>query len=91
MAESKKILVSLPNTLLAEVDAFVSCRGLSRSELIREAMREYISHRKKAEIEEKLKEGYKLMAEINLEWAEMCCAADTCLYFAYEEKLSECE
>lgn len=91
MAESKRILVSLPNTLLDEVDAFVNHSGISRSELIREAMREYVAHRRKIEIEEKLKEGYQLMAGINLQWAEMCFDADNEQQFEYEEKLSECE
>ena len=91
MAESKRILVSLPNALLDEVDAFVNRSGISRSELIREAMKEYVSHRKKLDTEERLKEGYQLMAEINLQWAKMCFDADNKLQFEYEEKLSECE
>jgi len=91
VAESKRILVSLPNTLLDEVDAFVNRSGISRSELIREAMREYVSHRKKKEIEEQLKQGYMLMSDINLEWAKMCFDADNGLHLVYEEKLSECE
>lgn len=91
MAESKRILVSLPNTLLDEVDEFVNRNGISRSELIREAMKEYVLHRRRTEREEKLKEGYQLMAEINLQWAEMCFDADNKIQFDYEEKLSECE
>ena len=54
-------------------------------------MKEYVLHRRKTEREEKLKEGYQLMAEINLQWAEMCFDADNKLQFDYEEKLSECE
>jgi len=91
VAQSKRILVSLPDILLDEVDDFINCRGLSRSQLIREAMTEYIKHRKRLERDEALKEGYQLMTEINLEWTEMCFAADTRLHLAYEEKLSECE
>ena len=91
MAELKKILVSLPDTLLEEVNTYVSESGLSRSELIREAMKEYISHRKKMEIRERLKKGYELMSAINLEWAEACFEADCQVQFSYEEKLSESE
>ncbi|NLB81136.1 MAG: ribbon-helix-helix protein, CopG family [Clostridiaceae bacterium] len=91
MAESKRILVSLPNTLLDEVDVFVNQAGISRSALIREAMQEYISHRKRKEKEELLKQGYMLMGEINLKWAEMCFEADNLMQLEYEEKLSECE
>ncbi len=91
MAESKRILVSLPNALLDEVDEFVNRNGISRSELIREAMREYVGHCRRKEREERLKEGYRLMAQINLQWAEMCFDADNKLQLEYEEKLSECE
>jgi len=91
VGQLKRILVSLPDTLLEEVNEFVSTNGLSRSELIREAMQEYIKHRKQMEIKERLKEGYKLMAAINLEWAEMCFEADCEEQFNYEEKLAECE
>ncbi|MDR0405840.1 MAG: ribbon-helix-helix protein, CopG family [Clostridiales bacterium] len=91
MAESKRILVSLPHALLEEADAFINSKGMSRSELIREAMKEYVSRRKKLETEERLKEGYRLMAELNLQWAELCFDADNHQQFEYEEKLSECE
>lgn len=91
VAELKRILVSLPNSLLDEVDAYVSSKGVSRSELVREAMKEYISHRQKMEIRERLKKGYELMAEINLQWSEMCFEADNEAQFGYEEKLSESE
>ena len=47
--------------------------------------------RKKKELCEELKKGYKEMAAINLEWAENCLDADNQCQSEYEEKLSECE
>lgn len=91
MAELKKILVSMPDSLLEDVDSLASSDGVSRSEMIREAMREYIRGRKKREIREQLKKGYEEMAAYNAEWAEACLAADNETLQLYEEKISECE
>lgn len=91
MAEQKKILLSLPDALLQEVDHYVSSDYGSRSALIREAMQEFVDRRKQMELKEQLKQGYQLMAGLNLEWAEACLEADNTLLFGIEEKLSECE
>ena len=45
MAELKKILVSLPDSLLREVDEIVAMEKRNRSEFIREAMKLYIRER----------------------------------------------
>lgn len=91
MAELKKILISLPDSLLSEVDLIASNDKQSRSELIREAMRLYVKERKRLELVEKMKEGYQLMAKINLEYAQMGLEADNQQFQRYEEKLAECE
>ena len=43
------------------------------------------------EIKEALKNGYKEMADINLELAQMCLEADNECLSQCEEKLTECE
>ena len=52
-----------------------------------------MSQNKKAEkeLEEALKNGYKEMADINLELAQICFEADDDCLKRYEEKLTECE
>lgn len=45
MARSKKILFSLPEDFLKEIDALAAKEHRSRSELIREATRRYITER----------------------------------------------
>lgn len=47
MAETKRIMISLPNSLLEEVDDIVSMESKNRSEFIREAMKLYLRERKK--------------------------------------------
>lgn len=62
----KRIMISLPDNLLAEMDGIVARERLNRSELIREAMRLYISERKRRQLREQMKQGYLEMAKINL-------------------------
>ena len=91
LAHLKKILVSLPDSLLQEVDSIVTVEKINRSELVREAMKLYIRERRRIEMRDKMKKGYQEMAEINLKLAEMCFDADSELQLNYEEKLAECE
>ena len=77
MARLKKILISLPDSLLDELDAMVDSQQVNRSELIREAMRFYLKEKKRVEMSARMKKGYEEMAEINLEIANAWLAADT--------------
>ncbi len=91
MAELKKILVSLPDSLLREVDEIVAIEQTNRSEFIREAMKLYIRERHKIEIREKMRKGYEEMAMINIEWTEVGVKTDNYTLEVYESILSECE
>lgn len=91
MGSLRKILISLPDNLLKEVDYIVSEGKINRSEFIREAMKLYIKEIKKLEMREKMKKGYQDMAEINIILAEMCVEADNDQQKKYEEKLRELE
>jgi CopG family transcriptional regulator/antitoxin EndoAI len=66
MAETKRIMISLPHCLLEEVDGIVDSEKRTRSEFIREAMRLYLQERKKQRIREKMRKGYLEMAKLNL-------------------------
>ncbi len=50
-----------------------------------------IKRAEKNELIEKLKKGYKEMADINLELAQTCLEADNESLSLCEEKLTECE
>lgn len=66
MAQVKRIMISLPDSLLEEVDVIVAAERLNRSEFIREAMKLYIDQRKRTLLREQMKKGYLEMAKINL-------------------------
>lgn len=91
MSQLKKILVTLPDTLLKEVDSIITVEKTNRSEFVREAMRLYIRERRRIEMRDKMRKGYQEMAEINIKLAEFCFEIDCELQFNYEEKLAECE
>ena len=91
VAHLKKILISLPDSLLEEVDSIVTVEKMNRSEFVREAMKLYIREKRRIEMLDKMKKGYQEMAEINLKLAEMCFDADSELCVNYEQKLAECE
>ncbi|MCX7749021.1 MAG: ribbon-helix-helix protein, CopG family [Clostridia bacterium] len=89
MAQFKKILISLPDNLLKEVDSMVSIEKTNRSEFVREAMKLYIREKRKIEMRDQMKKGYQEMAEINLKLAEICFDADNDQQKKYEERLGE--
>lgn len=65
-ANTKRIMISLPDQLLREVDRVVKQEKLNRSELIRQAMKLYLKERKKRYLRESMQRGYMEMANINL-------------------------
>lgn len=80
MAELKRIMISIPDNLLQEVDGIVAMEKLSRSQFVRDAMRVYIEDRKRRAVRDLMKRGYQEMAIINLTLAEEGLAADAEAY-----------
>ena len=76
MDETKRIMISLPSSLLQEVDGIVDNHNTSRSYLIREAMTMYINEIKKQQIRESLQTGYQAMSTINLTLANEAVEAE---------------
>ena len=91
MSQLKKVLITVPDSLLEAVDSAAKVANINRSELVREAMKLYLSERKKHSRKEELKNGYQEMAELNLSLAEMYFGAEEEAFSALEEKLAECE
>ncbi|QUH27258.1 CopG family ribbon-helix-helix protein [Serpentinicella alkaliphila] len=91
MADSKRIIISLPDVLLKEVDFIVSMEKTNRSEFIREAMKLYIREKNKMKLREKMKKGYQEMAAINLTLAETGLSLDVNSLESYEAEIAECE
>ncbi|MDB4868710.1 MAG: ribbon-helix-helix protein CopG family [Cohnella sp.] len=66
---TKRIMISLPDHLLREVDFVVAKDNTNRSEIIRQAMKHYLVDRKKRMIRDAMQRGYLEMAKINLNMA----------------------
>ncbi|MBO8158248.1 ribbon-helix-helix protein, CopG family [Thermosyntropha sp.] len=66
MIASKRIIITVPENLLAEVEDIMIADDKSRSEIIREAIKFYLGERKRILLREQMKKGYIEMAEINL-------------------------
>jgi len=76
VARTKRIMISLPQNLLKEVDGVVEMEKRTRSEFIREAMKLYLQERRKRQIRERMQEGYMEMARLNLALANEALSAE---------------
>lgn len=91
MAQLKKILISVPDYLLKEVDNIVSVERINRSQFVREAVKLYLLQKKKIEMRDVMKKGYEQMAQINIEFAEIFFEIDNEQQQIYENRLRELE
>ena len=91
VTQHKKIEITVPASLLDDMDSLAESNGVSRNEIVSRAIGEYITGRRAKNLRRQLKKGYEEMAAINIEWAENCLEADNECQLNYEEKLSECE
>lgn len=73
---TKRIMISIPQHLLKEVDGVVEKENSNRSELIRQAMKMYLREIKKRHIRETMQRGYMEMASINLNMASEAFQAE---------------
>ncbi|QAV11327.1 CopG family ribbon-helix-helix protein [Brevibacillus agri] len=73
---TKRIMISLPQHLLQEVDGVIQKEKSNRSEFIRQAMHLYLKERKKRTIRETMQKGYMEMAKINLKMASEAFGAE---------------
>lgn len=91
MAESKRIMISLPENLLAEVDDVVTLENRNRSEFIREAINSVLHERRKRGIREQMRKGYEEMAQLNLAIARELFLAEEEVEVVYEDSNVECQ
>ncbi len=83
-------MISMPVTLLEEVDDLITIENKNRSELIREAMRFYLEERKKSRLREELRKGYQEMAALNLSLAQEAFSYEEEASVVIKKKLVEC-
>lgn len=91
MAFHKRIMISLPDTLLEEIDDIVANESVNRSEFIREAMRLYIEQKRRLIVRDEMKQGYLEMASINLKLANESFIVEQEAYFRKKWQLAEGE
>ncbi|MGI6434482.1 MAG: CopG family ribbon-helix-helix protein [Syntrophomonadaceae bacterium] len=82
MPASKRIIITVPEALLFEMDTVTMSESKNRSEIVREAIRFYLGERRRLLFREQMKKGYLEMAEINLRIA--------CENIGEEEALVKC-
>ncbi len=87
----RTISVTLPDLLVEEVDNLAAADNRSRSEVIKLAVKKFVSEKRRIELKEQMKRGYLEMGDINLEIAENSLLSDESAYEIYEEFLSESE
>lgn len=89
MSEMRKVMITLPENLLQEVDAVVQAEKKNRSEFIRDILMGYLQKRKRKETEELLKQGYLQLAQIHREIAEVAVAVENEALETYEQNIVE--
>ena len=86
MSNLKKIIITLPDSLLKQADQIAEEQKNNRSELIREALILYLAEQKKKRIRTELIRGYEEMKELNLRLAEEGMGESLENQKVYEEK-----
>lgn len=89
MSTSRKLVINLSETLYNEFNKALKEDCKKRSEFIREVIILYISEKKRLNKISEMEKGYREMAQLNLEFAEMGFASDMKEFKEYEAKLSE--
>jgi CopG family transcriptional regulator/antitoxin EndoAI len=89
LSETRRIVITLPQSLVEEVDRLVTVEKGSRSFYIREAMQLYLTERKRHSLREQMKRGYLEMAQINLRLALEDIAVDVEEEWARHKKAIE--
>lgn len=89
MAQAKRIMVSLPDSLLQEVDGIVRHETGTRSAFIREAVRMLVEERQRRERFEKYRVSYEQVGPLNRRLAEDGLQADCRDLEKYETYLDE--
>ncbi|WEK55006.1 MAG: ribbon-helix-helix protein, CopG family [Candidatus Cohnella colombiensis] len=73
---TKRIMISLPDQLLREVDYVVAKENTNRSEVIHQAMKVYLVDRRRRMIHDAMQRGYMEMGMINLHMASEAFLAE---------------
>lgn len=91
MTETKKITIILPDTILYKSNVMIPMEYKNMSDFVVDAMKFRTEEKRKLEVIEKLKLGYKQMSKLNLKLAEIGLEQDVIDLVIYEANLKRCE
>lgn len=86
----RRVVCQLDEKLAERVFRLASEMGISRSQLIRQALENFIEEHRQQRVAQ-MKSGYKQMAKMNLDLAEETMACSEADWKSYEVKLLEGE
>lgn len=84
---NKKILVSIPEQLLKDLDLAAKYEKTNRSDFIRKAIKLYLKEKRKMEIREKMEIGYLEMSSICSSISEEDSQGEYEDFLSYETRL----
>ena len=87
----EKIEVTLPDSLISEVDSIVQMENSNREDFAKAAFQFYITQKKKIDLKECMIKGYKEMGQINLSLAELGMTNEVSSKDNMEEKIAQGE
>lgn len=87
----EKIIFTLPDSLVSEVDHIVEMENSNREDFAKAAFQFYITQKKKIDIKESMIKGYKEMGQINLSLAELGMTNDVSSDDNVEGKIAQGE
>lgn len=74
--DMQEILISLPHSLVVEIENFIQQENINRNEFIHQAIKTHLRERKQRQIRESMRRGYMEMAKINLSIASEAFQAE---------------
>lgn|GEM_PF-529948 len=89
VVDQKRVQICIPAHLLDLVDSLAQENKINRSQVIQNCIQMYIMEKETHCLEDKLRVGYQIMADLNLTLAEEDC--DDGLLDYYERQLAEAE
>ena len=85
----KEISLSIPDSMLSEIDLLAGPGHNSRSDFIVQIVRSYLREKRRLELKSLMRSGYLEMAEINLKIANEALPTDEIALYAYENFIGE--
>ncbi len=87
----EKIIFTLPDSLISEVDHIVQMENSNREDFAKAAFQFYITQKKRVEVKELMIKGYKEMGQINLSLAELGMTNEVSSEANMKEKIAQGE